>query len=49
MPRLRNVETGSVVNVDDETAKDLGSVYVPAADDDKKPPAKKAASSKTEK
>ena len=43
MARLRDTRTGVVVNVDDETAKALGSAYEPV-----KAPAKQAAPKKSE-
>lgn len=46
MPRLRNVKTGAVVNVDDELAKALDG-YEPV-EVEKKAPAKKPASKKSE-
>jgi len=51
MPRLRNVQSGAVVSVSDETAARLGSEWEPAekVEPVKKAPAKKAAASKTEK
>lgn len=39
MPRLRNVRTGSVVNVDDVTAARLGPDYEPADKPVEKKPA----------
>lgn len=39
MPRLRDVRTGVVVSVDDDTASTLGAAYEPAT---KKAPAKKS-------
>ena len=51
MPRLRNIQTGAVVSVSDETAARLDDEWVPAekAAPVKKTVAKKAAASKTEK
>lgn len=47
MPRLRNVDTGVVVDVDDETAAALNGFE--AVESKKPAPAKKAASAKIEK
>ncbi len=50
MPRLRNTQSGVVVNVSDDTAARLGSEWEPADKPaPRKAPAKKAASSKAEK
>ena len=54
MPRLRNIHTGAVVSVSDETAARLGSEWEPAEKPApkalaKKAPAEKAATPKTEK
>ena len=49
MPRLRNVQSGAVVSVSDETAARLGSEWEPAEKPAPKAPAKKAAAPKTEK
>lgn len=47
MPRLRNLQSGAVVNVSDATAARLGSEWGPVAQSaPKKTPAKKAASPK---
>lgn len=48
MPRLRNVRTGSVVNVDDVTAARLGPDYEPA-DKPKQSPRRRKATSSDEK
>lgn len=40
MPRLRDVRTGVVVNVDDDTAASLGAAYEPV-EGEKKAPAKR--------
>ena len=48
MPRLRNIQSGAVVSVSDETAARLGAEWAPA-EEPKKAPAKKSASSKSEK
>lgn len=42
MARLRNVNSGAIVEVDDEKVERMGTEWEPA--DDKKAPAKKAAS-----
>jgi hypothetical protein len=47
MPRLRNVQSGAVVSVSDETAARLGAEWQPA--DEKKATAKKSSPKKSEK
>ena len=37
MPRLKDTSTGSVVNVSEETAAQLGSQYIPIEQEDEKP------------
>lgn len=49
MPRLRNRNTGVVVNVDDDTAARLDSAWQPAEKSEPKAPAKKAAAKPSEK
>jgi hypothetical protein len=49
MPRLRNIQSGAVVSVSDETAARLGVEWEPAEKSAPKAPAKKSASSKSEK
>ena len=43
MPRLRNIQTGAVVSVSDETAARLDSEWEPADKPAAKAPAKRAA------
>ena len=47
MPKLRNANSGAIVEVADEKVERMGAEWEPA--DDKKTPAKKAAAKSSEK